>query len=147
MTSSIFSIKGVTVRFLNNTLFTNLSFAVNKGENWALIGESGSGKSALLQTIAGNFNVTNGSIIHDFFEEYLTAHPDKKEHLTHHKLIALVEPKHHFRNLSNTTDFYYQQRYNSSDSEDAQTVEAYLAGILTLQLQNGYWNFDKVMQT
>ena len=48
-------------------------------------------------------------------------------HLTFHRLIALVESRHHFRNLSNTSDFYYQQRYNSSDSEDALTVEEYLS--------------------
>jgi molybdate transport system ATP-binding protein len=147
MTSPIFTIQQLTVRYLNNTLFTNLSFTVNKGENWVLIGESGSGKSALLQTIAGNFNITNGQINYNFFEDYLILNPDKKGHITHHKLIALVEPKHHFRNLSNTTDFYYQQRYNSSDSEDAQTVEAYLSGILAVQLLVGYWDYSKVIQT
>jgi molybdate transport system ATP-binding protein len=74
MTSPIFTIQQLTVRYLNNTLFTNLSFTVNKGENWVLIGESGSGKSALLQTIAGNFNITNGQINYNFFEDYLI-HP------------------------------------------------------------------------
>jgi len=146
-TSPMLSIQQVTVRYLNNTLFTDLSFTLNKGENWALIGESGSGKSALLQTIGGNFNVINGSITYNFFEEYLLAHPGKQGQITHHKLIALVEPKHHFRNLSNTTDFYYQQRYNSSDSEDAQTVEAYLSGILAHQVATGYWNYNKVIKT
>src|ERR1700761_2521171 len=147
MASPLFSIEKVTVRYLNNTLFTNLSFTINKGENWALTGESGSGKSALLQTIAGNFNVTHGSITHHFFDEYLLAHPHKKGLLTYHKLIALVEPKHHFRNLSNTTDFYYQQRYNPSDSEDALTVDQYLSGISASQLQSGYWDYNKVLHT
>src|SRR6201996_6302826 len=143
MASPLFSIEKVTVRYLNNTLFTNLSFTINKGENWALTGESGSGKSALLQTIAGNFNVTHGSITHHFFDEYLLAHPHKKGLLTYHKLIALVEPKHHFRNLSNTTDFYYQQRYNSSDSEDALVVEDYLNTIKPVSDKDNYWTFEK----
>ena len=147
MNLPLFTIRDVTVRYLNNTLFNNLSFAVNKGEHWALIGESGSGKSALLQTIAGNFNVTNGSIQHHFFDEYLLSHPHKKDNLTYHKLIALVEPRHHFRNLSNTTNFYYQQRYNSSDSEDALTVDQYLTTVAAAQLEPGYWNFDKVIHT
>lgn len=141
----LFTIRDVTVRYLSNTLFENLSFAVNKGEHWALTGESGSGKSALLQTIAGNFNVTNGNITHQFFDDYLLTHPGKKGHLTYHKLIALVEPKHHFRNLSNTTNFYYQQRYNSSDSEDALTVVQYLTNVAAAQLESGYWNFAKVI--
>src|SRR6185312_13624238 len=107
MALPLVSLQHITVRFLNNTIFTNLSFGVNKGQNWAIIGESGSGKSALLQTIAGNLNVTNGEIIYNFLQSPLIKKP-----------IALVEPRHHFRNLSNTTDFYYQQRFNSSDSED-----------------------------
>ena len=100
MGQPLFSIQNITVRFLNNTIFTNLNFAVNKGEHWALIGESGSGKSALLQTIAGNLNITQGEVIYNLQE-----HSSNKE-IAERKLIALVEPRHHFRNLSNTTNFY-----------------------------------------
>ena len=32
--------------------------------------------------------------------------------------IAMVDAKHHFKNLANVNDLYYQQRFNSSDSED-----------------------------
>src|SRR5882757_7036571 len=107
MATPVFSINRVNVRFLNNNLFSNLNFTVNKGENWALVGESGSGKSALLQTIAGNLNVTGGEINYLFFEEYLQRHPGNTGQLTHHQLIALVEARHHFKNLANTGDFYY----------------------------------------
>ncbi len=129
---------------LGNTIFTDLNFSINKGEHWAIIGESGSGKSALLQTIAGNMNATGGIISYPFFEEYLLQHPEKRGYITHHKLIALVEPRHHFRNLSNTTEFYYQQRYNSSDSEDALTVEQYLDTIKPLTGSNSIWTKEKI---
>jgi len=141
----LFSINHVTVRFLNNTLFTNLNFVVKQGENWVLIGESGSGKSALLQTIAGRFNITGGNIDYHFFDELIKWQPNAEGLLTYHKLIALVEGKHHFKNLSNTTDFYYQQRYNSSDSEDALTVEQYLLAVPSLSLNSIYWTFEKVI--
>ncbi|MDB5017358.1 MAG: transporter [Mucilaginibacter sp.] len=144
----LFSIHDATVRFLNNTLFNKLNFTVNAGEHWALIGESGSGKSALLQTIAGRFNITGGTIDYHFFDEFLkqAGKPGNTEdHLTYHRLIALVEPKHHFKNLSNTSNFYYQQRYNSSDSEDALTVEQYLQSVITSTVKSHYWNFDKVV--
>src|SRR5206468_12141873 len=36
--------------------------------------------------------------------------------------INFVEQHYHFKNRSNTNDFYYQQRYNSFDSNDALTV-------------------------
>jgi molybdate transport system ATP-binding protein len=147
MNTTLLSIQHASVRYLNNHIFKSLSFNINKGENWALIGKSGSGKSALLQTITGRFNVTGGEVNYTFFEEFLAHHPDHDPTLTHHKLIALVESKHHFRNLSNTTEFYYQQRYNSSDSEDAQTVEEYLHDIKTVDGSNHYWTFDKVIET
>src|ERR1700733_9536477 len=99
------SINNVTVRFLNNTLFTNLNFTVKKGEHWALVGESGSGKSALLQTIAGRFNTTGGAITYHFFDEFLKQHNTDEDYFTFHKLIAMVEGKHHFKNLSNTGEF------------------------------------------
>jgi len=147
MSTTLLSIQHAGVRYLNNHIFKSLNFNIKKGENWALIGKSGSGKSALLQTIAGRFNVTGGEVNYTFFEEFLAHHPGHDPTLTHHKLIALVESKHHFRNLSNTTEFYYQQRYNSSDSEDAQTVEEYLSDIKPVEGSNNYWNFNKVIET
>jgi molybdate transport system ATP-binding protein len=146
MYQPILSINHATVRYLNNTLFTNLNFTINKGENWALIGKSGSGKSALLQTIADRFNITGGNITYHFFEDFLNQSNGNHHYLTHHKLISIVEPKHHFRNLSNTSDFYYQQRYNSSDSEDALTVDQYLQSITILPHHFiNYWDMDKVI--
>jgi molybdate transport system ATP-binding protein len=141
----LFSINYVTVRFLNNTLFTNLNFTTYKGQHYALVGESGSGKSALLQTIAGRFNITGGNIGYHFFNEFLERTGNDGLHHTYHQLIALVETKHHFKNLSNTTDFYYQQRYNSSDSEDALTVEEYLGTIASAPGNQPYWDSEKVI--
>jgi molybdate transport system ATP-binding protein len=147
MASPVFSARQITVRSVNGLLFSGLTFAINKGENWALVGESGSGKSALLQTIAGNFNVTGGELHYHFFEDYLQQHPGNQDHLTHHKLVAMVEAKHHFKNLSNTGDFYYQQRYNSMDSEDALTVAEYLHTIKPAPQPNLYWHFDRIITT
>ena len=39
-----------------------------------------------------------------------------------HLDIVAISQQHHFKNLSNTTTFYYQQRFNSGDSEDALMV-------------------------
>lgn len=141
----LFSIDNATVRLLTNTLFNNLTFKINKGEHWALIGESGSGKSALLQTIAGRFNITGGSLNYYFQDDVSGAQAAQNGQSIHNRLISLVEPKHHFRNLSNTTDFYYQQRYNSSDSEDALTVDDYLLSVKSIPRPGIHWTFDKTL--
>ncbi len=146
MDVALLSINHAALKLGKTAIFTNLNFQVNKGENWALVGESGSGKSALLQVIAGKFHLSGGNITYHFHEEFLQKHPQNDEPLTFHRLIALVESRHHFRNLSNTGDFYYQQRYNSSDSEDALTVEEYLSLIKPVG-ENPYWTLEKALQT
>src|ERR1700744_4783131 len=146
MNASLLSIDNAVLKLGTTPVFTDLNFHINKGEHWALIGESGSGKSALLQVIAGKFHLSAGNIQYHFHEEFLSEHPVNDAHLTFHRLIALVEPRHHFRNLSNTSDFYYQQRYNSSDSEDALTVEEYLGSIKHYSETPGYWDLPRVMQ-
>ncbi len=115
MNTHLISISGATIKHLNTTLLHDLNFDVKKGEHWAITGESGSGKTVLLQTIAGKFNLTGGTIRNFFLEDFLTENPTVDAHLIFHHLVSLVESKHHFRNLSNTSDFYYQQRFNSSD--------------------------------
>ena len=101
----LLSVDNATLTLGSSTVFSGLNFSINKGENWALIGESGSGKSALLQIIAGKFHLSAGSIRYYFHEEFLQKqHPDDA-HLTFHRLIAMVESRHHFRNLSNTSAF------------------------------------------
>lgn len=146
MNTALLSIDHATLKLGNTTVFSDLNFSINPGENWALIGESGSGKSALLQIIAGKLHISAGNIHYYFHEHYLKEHHSDDAHLTFHKLIGFVEPRHHFRNLSNTSDFYYQQRYNSSDSEDALTVEEYLGSIKHYSETPGYWNLARVMQ-
>jgi molybdate transport system ATP-binding protein len=146
MNTPLLSIDNAILKLGNTPVFNDLNFNVNKGENWALVGESGSGKSALLQIIAGKFHLSAGSIRYYFHEDFLQKHIVDDAHLTFHKLIAFVESRHHFRNLSNTSDFYYQQRYNSSDSEDALTVEEYLLTIKPFSDHPAYWTYTKTLQ-
>jgi molybdate transport system ATP-binding protein len=43
--------------------------------------------------------------------------------------VLYVEQQHHFKNRSNISEFYLQQRFNSSDSEDSYTVREELVGL------------------
>jgi len=147
MDKPLLSVTDAVLRLGNTTVFNDLNFAINKGESWALIGKSGSGKSALLQLLAGKFHLSAGIIRYHFHEDFLQQHSQHEGHLTFHRLIAMVEFRHHFRNLSNTGEFYYQQRYNSSDSEDAMTVEEYLGLIKPYTDNNSFWTLEKAIDT
>lgn len=50
--------------------------------------------------------------------------------------MVIVEQQHRFRSLSNTAQFYYQQRFNASDAEDAITVEEDLLNCINDQSNN-----------
>ncbi len=144
MIKPLIILKDIYVRFNNPPLFQNLTFTLNQGENWALVGKSGSGKSALLQTIAGNMGINGGVITHHFMDDVHKT-MQSEELVTFHRFIAFVGAKHHFKTLSNISDFYYQQRYNSSDSEDTLTVNQYLQTVKVNQHKPAYWTFDKTI--
>ncbi|CAL1521635.1 ATP-binding cassette domain-containing protein [Chitinophaga sp. MM2321] len=121
------SLEHITVRYLDKTLFNALSWQISKGEQWAVTGDSGSGKTALLNTILGKFNIINGSIHHHFYDDWRATHTITDPYFNYRNLVAMVGHHHTFRNLSNTTtDFYYQQRFNSMDAENSPTVTEYL---------------------
>jgi molybdate transport system ATP-binding protein len=122
------SLEHITVRYLDKTLFTGLNWELLKGQQWAITGSSGAGKTALLNTIAGKFNVINGGIHYHFYDQYRQTHTVTDPYFNYRNLLTLVAHHHEFRNRSNTTDFYYQQRFNSMDSSDAPTVQQHLYG-------------------
>ncbi|WP_374950823.1 ATP-binding cassette domain-containing protein [Mucilaginibacter sp.] len=135
----LFSAGQVTVKFQDKVVLNDLSMRVYKGRHWAVTGKSGSGKSVLLQVIAGNLSVSSGKVSYSFFEGN-----DYPGHTTpNHQFIAFSGAKHHFKNLSNTSQLYYQQRYNSSDSEDAHTSRQYLLSVKPNRHTPAYWTFDK----
>lgn len=123
---SLLSIDHITVRYLNKTLFESLSLHIRKGEQWAVLGGSGSGKSALLQTILGRFNIINGKISYAFVAEYKKINNIADPLFSHHQLMAFVGQQAQFKNKQNTRDFFYQQRFHSWFSGEAITVAEYL---------------------
>ncbi|GAA4304132.1 ATP-binding cassette domain-containing protein [Compostibacter hankyongensis] len=116
----------LTVRYTDQVLFEDLSFRLNRGEQWAVTGPSGSGKSTFLNTLLGKYNISGGGIRYPFFADYAARHTITDPLFNFRNLIAVVSHHHHFRNLSHTTDFYYQQRFHAYDSDDAPTVRAFL---------------------
>ncbi|WP_295772691.1 ATP-binding cassette domain-containing protein [uncultured Mucilaginibacter sp.] len=126
----IISIQDITVKYLQHVLLHNLSIIIEDGQHWLITGESGSGKTVLLNVLAGLMKPFTGVIA---LKEGLGS-----------KNITLVTSRHHFKDKTNTsTNMYYQQRYNSSDSDQALTVAQYLESKQPNNLVSGYWTIEK----
>ena len=104
--------KNIRIDRQSNLLLNDISFTLNEGEHLLITGSSGSGKTTLAKALAGKI-FCKGSIL------FSGSQPK----------IVFVEQHYFFKTLSNTKDFYYQQRYNSFDSDDALTVMQELSKI------------------
>ncbi|KVV15383.1 ABC-F family ATP-binding cassette domain-containing protein [Flavobacterium sp. TAB 87] len=56
------TVNDISVQFGGTTLFSDVSFAINKNDKIALMGKNGAGKSTLLKIIAGQSKPSTGSI-------------------------------------------------------------------------------------
>ena len=56
------SIDGLAVEFSGQTLFSDVSFAINPEDKIALMGKNGAGKSTIMKIIAGAQKPTKGSV-------------------------------------------------------------------------------------
>jgi molybdate transport system ATP-binding protein len=100
-------VRGLGVRFGNHEVLRDIDLDVPAGTCTAVIGGTGSGKTTLLNALSGR---TAHSGIIDI------PHPDGR------KAVVLIPRQHRFTNRANLSNFYYQQRFNSADAEDARTV-------------------------
>ena len=143
MNDLIFSFRNITIRNYNKLILRDLNFDLVKGQHWALIGKSGSGKSTLLDAIAGKISFSHGEVRYPIVDQYILDYHAEDPFFNRLKLISQVSSRHNFRNLSHTSNFYYQQRFNSSDSEDCETVEEYL---LSNSSNSSFWTFERVTE-
>lgn len=103
-------VKDLIVKLGGNLILDNIHFNWEKNMCLAIIGDTGSGKTTLLKAIKGN-------LFHHGTIRFPLGKPE----------IALISRQHYFTNNSNLSSFYYQQRFNSFDSEDSPTVEEELS--------------------
>lgn len=116
MDNCLAKISDVSVSLGAKPVVTSISFQILSGQKTAIVGPMGSGKTSLAKALAGRLFRT-GEV---FFS---SRNSDKRAY------VLLVEQQHQFKNRSNLSEFYLQQRFNSSDCEDAYTVEEELAGL------------------
>ena len=101
-------VKDLSIRNKDSYALEGISFSLMPGQHLAISGSSGSGKTLLAKALAGKI-FSSGKIEINFATGFSSK-------------VAFVEHRNSFKNLSGTSDFYYQQRFNSFDSEDAPTI-------------------------
>ena len=104
--SPVLTVNQLSINRSGKKILENISFMVNTGEALAITGLAGCGKTSLGLALAQQL----------YYQGTITYHlPDGSP-------IAWVEQQHHFKTLQSTSDLYYQQRFNSYDTEETQTV-------------------------
>ena len=106
-----------------NTGFKNINWQVKQGETWVITGPVGAGKTTLAEAILGKHRLQEGKIT-----VYDPSDSENKRFLLRTK-IAFLSFQPHSQNL-NYNNFYLQQRYNSSESDDAITMQEFLKAAL-----------------
>jgi molybdate transport system ATP-binding protein len=104
----IVELKNLSVKAGGTNILNDINLTIYRGEQWAIIGSSGAGKTTLAHALTGK-------IFHSGTIDFQLL-PGKANG------VLLIEQQHRFKNLSNTNDFYYQQRFNSSDADNSITV-------------------------
>ncbi len=103
-------VKDLIVKTRENTVLDGISFSLQPNENLAILGNAQNGKTTLAKAIASQIHYKGNILTH--FGDATKKHPR----------IELVEQRYFFKNLSGINDFYYQQRFNSFDAEDAPKI-------------------------
>jgi molybdate transport system ATP-binding protein len=97
----------LSVRLADKVILNGISFTFYKGQAWAVVGDSGSGKTLLGKIIAGLTPISSGTLT------FLLPASHKR---------LMINQQHDFRDLSSGRT-YYQQRFDSNYGNDSPLVE------------------------
>lgn len=143
MTSKILlQVENAHVHYLGKVTFQRLNFIWQEGQHWAIIGDSGRELTAFLETLRGTTHLPEGRISRPFSESYTSKKNEEGSVNSFRDLMAYVSQQYRFRNKSNLQNFYFQQRFNSSESDEAATVREYLTE--NSRAISGDWNLENV---
>lgn len=99
----------VSARRFDKTVLHQLTWQLQTGENWAIVGSTGSGKSSFLDLLRGKMLITEGHITNAIPKEN----------------IALVARDFSAYRIVSEAFQYYQQRFNGYDADLSPTVREF----------------------
>ncbi len=112
-------LKKITAGRAGKKLFGNFSWRINEGDHWLISGPNGSGKTLLLEMLAGHIHITEGKIDIDFIrgKSWDDRFAERKKNI--HYI-----PAHAIQNLLHQNhEQYYQQRYYGVGDERVPMVK------------------------
>ncbi len=146
MPNKLLSIYNATITHRDQIIFEDLNFDWAEGEQWAILGNSGVEQTAFLDTLLGRTRVIKGEINRLFAEAYQYDMANQGKVNSFRDLLAVVSQNYVFKNKSNLQNFYYQQRFNSMESEEAATVLEFLEEFDGHSAEVGFWDKMKVIE-
>jgi molybdate transport system ATP-binding protein len=115
---SSISLRNASVRKYDSIVLSEITLEIQAGENWAIIGPNGSGKTVLLEVLAGKWPILSGQLAFGWDGPL-------------REIVELVSNDYSFNRIVSAGAEYYQQRFHAYEAERAPTVRA----ILTEQLK------------
>ncbi|MCH7403012.1 ATP-binding cassette domain-containing protein [Belliella kenyensis] len=113
-------------------------------QHWAVMFPSVLEKEAFFNTILGKTVVYQGQVTFPFASQYQKQKIASKEVNSYRDLIAHVSQRYTFTNKDNLQNFYFQQRFNATESDTAFSVKEHLTSIKPKR--SGYWNIESVLE-
>ncbi len=98
-----------------------ISFEIKKGEQWAVLGENGSGKSMLLDIVSGKIGYRGGKLIYHFFD------PENRPEGVRFgfDMVKRIAFESAYK-MADYNNMYYQQRFNATENDFTPTVSELL---------------------
>ncbi|WP_018617625.1 ATP-binding cassette domain-containing protein [Spirosoma luteum] len=103
----------LTVRRSGCLVLDDISFQLNKGECWMVVGATGSGKTTFLQALAGQFSAGPGALYRRVATEF----------------VSFKEESSQF----SYSGYFYQQRYQATMADNPEGTDAGYKSIPTLR--------------
>lgn len=138
---NLVSVENISKSFGERSLFNKLSFGINKGDKIALIAKNGTGKTSILQIVAGSDLPDSGQVTYrkGLQKAYLQQQPELDPELSieetilasgHPTLQVIAQYEHALQNMEDAAA--YQKAFEKMDRLNAWDFETQYKQILSL---------------